>query len=116
MAALARLLENLQPEDHRPESPPLQTMEPAPESWRSRLWDVPAETRLCVDEVAEAVGRSRHWVYRASSAGRGRDRLPARKLDSRLEFTAGELRAWIRNQEEVLHRGPYLLVEPRRAG
>jgi predicted DNA-binding transcriptional regulator AlpA len=110
-STLARLLAAMEVAEHRHASAPMQALEPGPESWRSLLWSVPAETRLSVDEVAEATGRSKHWVYRATSEGRGRTRLPSRKLDGRLEVTAGELRAWIRDREEVLHGGPYLSVQ-----
>ena len=111
VSTLARLLEALEPEEDQSDARPVELLEAEPESWRSRVWSVPAETRLSVDEVAEAVGRSKHWVYRATSEGKGRERLPARKLDGRLEITAGELRAWIRDHEEVLHGGPYLTVQ-----
>lgn len=118
VSALARLLEGLESRGERhgkePEPGSMKLLEVEPEPWRSRLWSVPAETRLSVDEVAEAVGRSKHWVYRATAEGKGRERLPARKLDGRLEITAGELRAWIRDREEVLHGGPYLSVQASR--
>lgn len=104
-AALVELLDGL--EDPVPEL--IQVEDSEPRSWRSRLWEVPAETRLGVEDVAEAVGRSSHWVYRATS--RGEDPLPSRKLGGRLAVTAGELRAWIRDHEEVQHGGRYLSVD-----
>jgi hypothetical protein len=67
--------------------------------WRERLWVVPPETRLGVAEVVEATGRSRDWVYRHTSAAGAARRLPHRKLEGELVFTAGELRDWIRGAE-----------------
>ncbi len=71
-------------------------------SWRERLWTVPAETRLGVAEVAEAMGRPRSWVYRHTGPSSSRARIPHRKLDGALVFTAGEVRAWVQKREEVL--------------
>lgn len=79
---------------------------PATWTWRERLWTVPAETRLTTREALEALGRSRSWMYGHLAEERGAARLPHRKLDGELVFTAGELRAWIRHQEEVQHAGP----------
>jgi hypothetical protein len=104
-ASLVELLDGM--EDPEPEL--IQVEDPEPRTWRARLWEVPTETRLGVDDVAEAVGRSSHWVYRATS--RDEDPLPSRKLSGRVVVTAGELRAWIRDQEVVVHGGPYLSVE-----
>ena len=78
-------------------------------SWRERLWTVPAETRLGVAEVAEAMGRPKSYVY-ARTGPKAEDPLPHRKLDGSVVLTAGELRAWIREHEEVVHAGPYLSV------
>ena len=82
-------------EQERPCPPP---MEMSP-SWRERLWIVPAETRLGVVEIAEALGRSKSFVY-SRTATNAKNRLPHRKLDGLLVFTAGELRTWIRETEE----------------
>lgn len=78
-----------------------------PATWRERLWIVPAETRLGVTEVAEAIGRPRSWVYRHTSEKAAADggRLPHRKLDGELLFVAGEIRDWIRDSEEMLVPG-----------
>src|SRR3990172_3558261 len=61
---------------------------PEPESWRSKLWTVPADTRLGVAELAEALGRPRSFVYAHTSA-KAEDRLPHRRLDGILVFRAG---------------------------
>ncbi|GIW51201.1 MAG: hypothetical protein KatS3mg081_0556 [Gemmatimonadales bacterium] len=68
-------------------------------TWRERLWTCPPETRLGVLEVAEALGRPRSWVYRAVSPSRGRDRLPAKRLDGELVFEAGAVREWVKRRE-----------------
>lgn len=79
-------------------------------TWRGKLWLVPAETRIGVTELTEALGRPKSWVYRHTSdkavaAGSG-PMLPHRKLGGELVFVVGELRAWIRASEEVVVSGP----------
>lgn len=76
-----------------------------PPTWRVKLWTTPSEVRLSVAEVAEALGRPRSYVY-ARTGPKAEDPLPHRKLDGALYFTAGELRAWIRDHEEEVHGGP----------
>jgi hypothetical protein len=87
---------------------------PVPEEsvagWRERLWTCPPDTRLGVREVAEALDRSRDWVYRATSADRAREKgrppLPCGRLDGELVFSAGALREWIRRCEVVVNPAP----------
>ena len=74
-------------------------------TWRERLWTVPAETRLGVAEVAEALGRPKSFVY-CRTGPKAEDPIPHRKLDGVLVFTAGELRAWLRSREDVVVAGP----------
>lgn len=64
-------------------------------TWREKLWTCPAETRLGVREVAEAMGRARSFVYRAVAAKQGAHRLPATRLGGELMFEAGAVRDWI---------------------
>lgn len=75
--------------------------------WRTRLWSCPADTRLGVRDLAEALDRSPDWVYRAVNRDRadkrGRDPLPCKRLDGVLVFTAGELRAWLRSSESLVN-------------
>ena len=79
---------------------------PTPDSsWRERLWTCPAETRLGLDELCEAMSRSSSWIYHRTSA-KAVNRIPHRKLDGVLCFTAGEVRAWIRDSEQVVCAGP----------
>jgi len=78
---------------------PEPTTAPLVLTWRERLWLVPAETRLGVREVSEALGRSRSWLYKHIAT------VPHRKLDAELTFLAGELRAWIRDAEETVRGG-----------
>lgn len=92
----------------------------APITWRERIWTVPAETRLGVLEMAEAIGRPRSWVYRhTSEKASGSGRLPCRKLDGELVFVVGEIRNWLRDHEEVITAGrpesPTLALASRRA-
>lgn len=84
---------------------------PAPEAntehstWRERLWSVPAETRMTAAEVAEALGKSRSWVYGHAKAPTGnKDEvvLPFRKLGHDTLFLAGEIREWIETSEVVM--------------
>lgn len=68
-------------------------------TWRERLWTCPADTRLGVREVAEALGRPKSWVYRSASIKRGAHRLPAARLNGELVFEAGAVRAWLQREE-----------------
>ena len=79
-------------------------------SWRERLWTCHPETRLGVEELCEALGRSKAFVYRHTRA----KSIPHRRLDGELVFVAGEIRAWLNDQEEtvVTRRA---LVSPIRA-
>lgn len=79
--------------------------EPLEVTWRERLWSAPAETRMGVPELCEGLGRSKSWVYHRTGE-RARDRIPHRRLDGELVFTAGEVRAWIRGREKVITAGP----------
>ena len=74
-------------------------------TWREKLWLVPAETRLGVAELCEALGRSTSWAYRRTGP-KAEDPLPHRLLDGQLTFTAGELRTWVREHEESVHELP----------
>jgi predicted DNA-binding transcriptional regulator AlpA len=71
-----------------------------PASWRERLWTTHAETRMDVDELAEALGRPRSAIYKLTSA----EAIPhAKDLSGCLVFRAGEIRAWIRaNEKDVV--------------
>jgi predicted DNA-binding transcriptional regulator AlpA len=97
--------------------------EPAAPSmtWRERLWTAPAETRIGVTELAEAVGRSKYWVYRLTPKSAGAARLPHRKLSGEVEFVVGEIRSWLRDNEEMVEKGRMDVVpihrptHPRRA-
>ena len=74
-------------------------------TWRERLWKVPGDTRIGTVELCEALGRPRSWVYRHTSLRSGCTLLPHRKLDGQLVFVAGEIRAWLRENEEIVERG-----------
>lgn len=92
------------------ESKPVEAAEPDPvpaplAEWSVRLWSVHPECRLDVGAAAEALGRSKSWIYKRTSPNGDGPRLPHRKLDGALTFTAGELRAWIRDHEESVHEG-----------
>jgi hypothetical protein len=80
-------------------------------SWREKLWTAPAETRIGRVELLEAVGRPASWLYRRTGPS-ARDRIPHRKLDGELVFVVGEVRAWLREHEEVVEVGP--VDEPGR--
>jgi len=75
-------------------------------TWRERLWLVPAETRMGVNELAEALGRSKSWVYKRTQGRAGEELLPYRKLDGELQFGVGEIRTYLHEREEVVFRLP----------
>lgn len=87
-----------------PESPQAAPDTSEPLTWRERLWTVPAKTRLGVVEAAEALGRPKSYVY--AHTGSAEDAIPHRKLDGALVFTAGELRQWIEEREDVVRSVP----------
>ena len=74
-------------------------------TWREKLWIAPAETRIGTAELAEAFSRPKSWVY-AHTQAEAENPLPHRKLDGTLVFAVGEVRAWLRESEEVLVAGP----------
>jgi predicted DNA-binding transcriptional regulator AlpA len=71
--------------------------------------------RLGVIELCEAVDRPSSWVYRHTSSKSGLSLLPHRKFDGALVFLAGEIRAWIQQNETVLVPGRQSLELRRRA-
>ena len=98
-------------EEHQAPDP--ESVDPPPvvatqETWRERLWLVPAETRLGVREVAEALGRSTSWLYKRTQL-KAEDPIPHGRLDGELVFKVGEVRAWIRQREDILVAG---LMDP----
>lgn len=97
-SAIRDLLERATPAAAEP--PP--TTLPIEPTWRERLWTAPAETRIGVRELAEAVGRPRSWVYRRTGPNSPRAPLPHRKLDGELVFVVGEIRDWLRDHESGL--------------
>lgn len=99
VSSLVELLDGLE------DPQPIQVTEAAPETWREKLWSVPAEVRLGVSELAEAFGKPRSFIY-ARTGPRAANPIPCRKLDGALSFTAGEARAWLRATEAVVHAGP----------
>jgi predicted DNA-binding transcriptional regulator AlpA len=105
VASLVELLSDLEAESVRRRTIPEEPSEPVVQTWCERLWTCPAETRLGVHELSEALGRPKSWIYRRTSA-KAEGRLPHRKLGGELLFTAGEIRAWLREHEEVIEAGP----------
>ena len=75
------------------------TMATAPVlSWRERLWTCSPDVRLGVIELAEALGRSKAFVYRLTRSRA----IPHRKLDGELVFRVGDVRAWLAQHEDVV--------------
>lgn len=73
---------------------------PTPATWRERLWTAPAETRLGIHELHQALGRGKSYVYRLTRV----KEIPHRKLDGMLVFQVGEVRDWLRAREQVVVR------------
>lgn len=101
--ALGRWLAEADEDDVEPE---VQGPAPTePESWRSKLWRVPAEVRIGVEELAEALGRPKSFVYDRTHKGAS-DPIPHAKAHGSLVFVVGQVRTWIRSQENVVHAAP----------
>lgn len=81
-----------------------------PQSWRLLFWTCGPATEIGMEQLTEALGRSRSWVYARTSekdAKRRRvPRLPHRKLDTSLVFVVGEVREWLRLHEDTIVPGP----------
>lgn len=93
------------------EAPPV---DPPDWTWRERIWTVPAETRIGVQELAEALGRSSSWIYKRTGEAAEDRRLPHRKLDGELLFAVGEIRTWLRDREETHHAVPMTSASSER--
>lgn len=83
-----------------PETPAETPVEPAETTWRTKLWTCPAETRLGLQELREALDVSESWVYSRTKQDAD-PRLPHGKFGGSLVFKAGEVRAWLRDHEDV---------------
>lgn len=101
-ADLMSLLASEEPEEPASSGAQIET---PPCTWRERIWTAPAEVRIGTHEVAEALGKPVSWIYRHTSTRSGYALLPFRKLDGELQFVVGELRAWIRDRENVVQAG-----------
>lgn len=112
--ALAAILRGRSKDEEHTVSPPSPAATTSPTSWRERLWTVAPDTRLGVQEVAEAVGRSRDWVYRHTGPSGSGIRLPHRKLDGALVFVASEVRNWLIDAEHVVEPGHRQLLRLAR--
>jgi hypothetical protein len=64
-------------------------------SWRTKLWDCSADTRIGVVEVAEALGCSKARIYRWTRLRL----LPCKRLEGSLSFRAGDVRQFIKDRE-----------------
>lgn len=95
------------------EDRPQMVQESPPWTWQERLWVCPAETRLGTEELAEALGVAKGWIY-ARTAKAAEDPLPHRRLDGSLHFVVGEVRAWLKQREEILVAGPMESMEAER--
>lgn len=87
------------------EAPAPVTVEGPRWTWREKLWAAPAEARIGVRELREALDVSESWVY-ARTKQDAEDPIPHRKLGGSLRFVVGEVRAWIRDREEAPVQGP----------
>jgi predicted DNA-binding transcriptional regulator AlpA len=81
--------------DNAPSEPPTAT-------WRERLWTAPAETRLGMEELSEAIGRPKSWIYKRTSQKGEFEHIPHRRLDGVLMFLVGEVRQWLTQHEHTV--------------
>ena len=104
VSSIREMLGESREQDSGRREPPGETHTRAVEwTWREKLWACPAETRLGVEEVCEALGKSNSWIYkRTTEVSDSAERLPARRMHGQLVFTAGELRTWVREHEDVI--------------
>lgn len=95
LAAVLEDVADAEPVERREPEP----AEPAESTWRTKLWTCPAETRLGLKELAEALDVSDGWIYSRTKQD-AEPRLPHGKMGGSLVFRAGEIRAWLRDHEE----------------
>lgn len=75
---------------------------PGSGDWKERLWCAPAATRIGVEQLAEALGRSSSWVYKHTSLRSGSVPIPHRRLGTgKLEFVVSDIREWITQMEVI---------------
>ncbi|MDH5761268.1 MAG: helix-turn-helix domain-containing protein [Gemmatimonadota bacterium] len=82
------------------DAPALELVPTVESTWREKLWTAPAETRIGVRELAEALGRSTSWVYKRFSA-KADHPIPHRRIGGEVVVTVKELREWIRRHEQL---------------
>lgn len=98
LADAERALGEVQADTGREDPPAPQTVEL---SWREMLWRAPSEARVGVEEVCEALSVSESWIYSRTREAAD-PRLPHAKLGGSLVFKCGEIRAWLRDHEQVV--------------
>jgi predicted DNA-binding transcriptional regulator AlpA len=87
-----------------PGGPPLIAVEDTTHTmtWRERLWTVPQDTRIGSVELAQALGKSRSWVYHRTQVHSAHIPLPHRRIDNgQLEFVVREIRLWLTQVDVV---------------
>ncbi len=104
-AAMLSTIEDMSPVNSRENGGPPDCSTALALTWRERLWLAPSETRIGTHELCEALGRSKHWLYRHTGPS-AENRIPHRKLDGELVFAVGEVRTWIRENEDVIKALP----------
>lgn len=72
-----------------------------PESWASRVWAVEPETRLTLDQVAEALDVSTRTVRRYIAGETDHPPLPAAAGVGGKVVRAVDLRTWIEDAEQA---------------
>jgi AraC-like DNA-binding protein len=78
----------------------LDAPEPDAETWQSKLWRVDAETRLSLEQTAEALDCSTRTVRRHIAGETSGSALPAADGPTGKAVKAGDLRRWIEDTEE----------------
>ena len=83
-------------------------------TWRERIWTCDPQTRIGVLELAEAVGRTKSWVYRGTGERAKGPRIPHRLLQGELVFVVADIRAWLLEREVVVVPGHPMDLAVRR--
>ncbi len=64
-----------------------------------RFWRLPADTRLGVKQLVEALGKPRSWIYRRTGSQSDLPKLPHKRDGSRLVFVVGEVKQYLNDHE-----------------
>ncbi len=88
-----------------------------PQTWKEKVWIAAPETRLNIQELGEAISRSRSWIMTRlhPRLGSSLTPIPHRKLAGQIQFVVQEIRDWISQEEVIQHVKDHRIPLPSRS-